>query len=271
VISVTPGGGTEAAVVIARPFTLLLVAATACAPAIALDHGDAERMRSASSIRVAWVAAGGADVECPSDEGVKTWEYPGSRWEAPAAPGFPPVREARTTPSGAPVLLASGGTWESIVGQWTESIRHPPVDPAEATARAFLADARGRAGGAAWAGPPVEIRSPSSPRPAGADLVVVVEARRFVLLGCYFRFSPWFDVRATLVDPSTGRALWRASCREDVPPGAGPERWPSELAADGGALYAREIEARAATCAAHLSRALWSAEPSPVQGTTGSR
>jgi hypothetical protein len=225
-------------VVVAASLAAVLVA---CASSVPLDRAGADRFRSASSIRVAWVPAGGAEVECPSDEGVKTWEYPGSRREVPV------------TPSGGPVRLATAGLWESIVGQWTESVRVPPVDPALATARAFLGDARG-IGAGAWTGDPVELRDGAPARIPGADLVLVVEARRFVLLGCYFRFSPWFDARATLVDPSSGRVLWRASCGDDVRPGAGPEAWPSELAADGGALYARRIEARARACAAHLAR-----------------
>lgn len=235
------------------PVVVLLAAVlAACASAVPLDRAGAERLRTAASVRVAWVSAGGADVECPSDEGMKTWEYPSSRLDVPGAP-VPVLPASFATPSGAPVIPATGGLWETIVGQWTESVRVPPIDPARATARALLEDARALPGGAAWSGPPVELRQPSPAGLPGADLVLVVEARRFVLLGCYFRFSPWFDARATLLEPASGRVLWRATCREDVGPGAGPEAWPSELAADGGALYARRIEARARTCADHLA------------------
>ncbi len=249
------------------PVVVVVLAAvlSSCASAVPLDRAGAERLRTATSVRVAWVAAGGAEVECPSDEGVKTWEYPGSRLDPPeAGPRIAPASLA--APVGVPVIPATGGLWETIVGQWTESVRVPPVDPARATARALLDDARSLPGGDAWAGPPVELRDPSPAGLPGADLVLVVEARRFVLLGCYFRFSPWFDARATLLEPASGRVLWRASCREDVGPGAGPEAWPSELAADGGALYARRIEARARTCADHLAGELRAAGSRPVAG-----
>lgn len=236
---------------------LAAVVATACASAIPLDVASAGRLRSASSIAVAWVASGEPRVECPSDEGVKTWEFPGSRLEPPAGPAGPVRLVSFATPAAWPALRAPGGTWATIVGEWTESLRVPPVDPALATARAFLRYERARPGGLAWGAAPVQARDVGSPVSGSkADLVLLVEARRFSLLGCYFRFSPWFDARATLLDTSTDRVLWRDACDDDVGPGAGPEAWPSDLTADGGALYARTIEARAEACAGHLSRAL---------------
>jgi hypothetical protein len=46
----------------------------------------------------------------------------------------------------------------------------------------------------------------------GSAPILVFETTRWVLVGCWFTYEPWFNVRATLLDLGSGRVLWRDSC-----------------------------------------------------------
>ena len=90
----------------------------------------------------------------------------------------------------------------------------------------------------------------------GAVPVLVLEATRFVLLGCYLAYRPWFNVRAMLVDARDGAVLWRQTCGRRYPEDRRGGASPGELLADGEALYARMMEVRAAECAGELFASL---------------
>jgi hypothetical protein len=156
-------------------------------------------------------------------------------------------------------LVSTGGIWENWVEDWTRTIRVPPTDPARATAQRFLELSRSVTTGPAWAGPVVEVASPDVTglrAGFGSRPILVFQVSRWDLVGCFYTWLPWFDVRATLVDPSSGRVLWRQSCG-DGPAGDRPSpASPSELDAGGRALYSRIIEDRALQCARALAARL---------------
>jgi hypothetical protein len=156
-------------------------------------------------------------------------------------------------------LVSTGGIWESWVEEWTRTIRVPPTDPARATAGRFLELSRGVAPGRAWADRVVEVTSldaASLRERLGFRPVLVFQVSRWDLVGCFYTWLPWFDVRATLLDPASGRVLWRQSCG-DAPQEKRPSpAWPSELEAGGRALYSRIIEDRAVQCARALAARL---------------
>ncbi len=238
-----------------RPVVLAVLAGglSACLSTVPLAPADAARLGGSPPIPVAWIESPAPAVYCPADEGQKVWEYPSSRLE--------------TTPSGVPVVRVSagagwpapGGAWQTIQDQWTRSIQVPPVDPAAATARAFVEGQGAAPGGPTWSREVVEVRS-ARPRDlerwSRSAAVLVFEVVRWDLVGCFFEYKPWFDVRATLVDTASGRVEWRDQCGEGP-----PDRWPkgaapAELSANDGALYARIIEARATQCANTLGARL---------------
>jgi len=209
------------------PLVLSALLAASCAPAVPLSRDESARLSTAPPIPVLHVRSAPPWVDCPNDEGQKVWEHP--------------------------------GIWNSIQEQWTLSLQTPPVDPAGATAAQLLSLAGAGHLSLPLAGPPEEVLrlDPAALRIRfGASPVLVVEAVRWVLVGCFFTYQPWFDVRATLVRPSTGEVLWRDTCG-----GTYPDGWPvrssrDELEAGGQRLYARIIEERAAACATQLVTSL---------------
>jgi len=232
-----------------RSLQLLVVStmlSSGCAPAVPLSRDEAARLAAAPPIAVLSMHAPPPWVDCPNDEGEKVWERGGSLGQNGGLAGSPPVR------------LVSG-VWRSIQEQWTEPLQVPPVDPAAATAAQLIS----RAGAAGiplpLAGPaekvrrldraPLRERFPDSP-------VLVVEAVRWVLVGCFFTYQPWFDVRATLLRPSTGEILWRDTCNGAFPGGSPAPASRDELTAGNGSLYARIIQERAAACATQLVASL---------------
>ena len=214
----------------ASPLVLSALLAASCAPAVPLSRYESARLSTAPPIPVLHVRSAPPWVDCPNDEGQKVWEHP--------------------------------GIWKSIQEQWTLSLRTPPVDPASATAVQILARA-----GAAHLSIPLAERAEELRRLDPAALrsrfesspVLVVEAVRWVLVGCFFTYQPWFQVRATLLRPSTGEVLWRDSCGGTYPGGSPVPASRDELEAGGRWLYTRIIEERAASCAAQLVTSLASA------------
>jgi hypothetical protein len=230
--------------------------AAGCASTIPLSPTDRDRLRDRPPVPVAWVSSGEPWVDCPGDEGRKTWEYPAS--DARDLAGGPWIRPASATVPAPPVVLA-GGTWDTIVEQWTRPLRVPPVDPALATARSFLERRRASGDAVDWSGTPVEVpgHSLSALRSRFPDgPVLVFRAVDWELVGCFYTFRPWFEVRATLVDTSTGRVLWRAECDDTYPGDLPGEARASEMEANGRALYRRFLEGRARQCAETLARTL---------------
>ena len=230
--------------------------AAGCASTIPLAPADRAALRQRPAVPVAWVPSGEPWVDCPGDEGRKTWEYPASDAADPRTGGG--LRRAGWGAGPIPVIPA-GGTWDTIVEQWTRPLRVPPVDPALATARSFLSRRRSASDPVEWSATPVEVPTRSlaglrSRFPEGP--VLVFRAVDWELVGCYFTFRPWFEVRATLVDTSTGRVLWRAECDEAFPGDLPPEARTSEMEANGRALYRRFLETRAEQCAGTLARGL---------------
>jgi hypothetical protein len=234
-----------------------------CAPPQTLARADAEGLQARAEIPVAWVRSGRPWVDCPTNEGQKTWEMPA---RAPA-PGAPPVQRAALT-TAVPVVPATGGTWESYQEQWTRPLATPPLDPALATARAFLDRGRKDPAPLPLSATPVELESADpgtlARRMAGAP-ALVFQTIRFNLLGCYFTYQPWFITRATLVDTSTGRVIWRAECdRSDYRAEWPPFSTRDDLLARGSERYLWFIEQRAERCAQELTEALARARAAAV-------
>jgi hypothetical protein len=158
----------------------------------------------------------------------------------------PPVKPARS----------SGSLWEQVQEQRTESLRKaPPSDPAGETAAGFVALSL-------EASPPVPFRENSVPLDSvnqrtletrfGDSPVLVFETTRWLLVGCFYDYEPWFNVRATLLEPASGKVLWRETCGGLYPPDPFSEASPAELEANGKALYRRLLDARADRCARDL-------------------
>jgi hypothetical protein len=252
----------------ANPTRVLLLSAllsallsTSCAPSVAISPGEAERLARAPAIPVLQVRTRAPWVDCPNDEGMKIWEYPGTWRSAPEAP----VRLA-SAGSALPIVRASG-TWDTFQDQWTRTLQTPPVDPAAVTA-AYLID---RVRDAPRPIPLAErgetiasVDRAELTRRFGASPVLIVEAPRFVLVGCFISYQPWFDARATLLRPETGEVLWRASCGGTYP---GPTPYPltrDQLEANGRLLYASRIGERAEICATKMAASLAGAPPEPA-------
>jgi hypothetical protein len=250
---------------------LLLAAAlgAGCAPTPTLTRADAEGLQARAEIPVAWVKSGRPWVDCPTNEGQKTWELP-ARAPAPGAP--PPVQRAAFT-TAVPVVPAAGGTWESYQEQWTRPLAKPPLDPALATARAFLDRNRKDTAPLPLSASPVELESADpaalARRMEGAP-VLVFQAVRFTLLGCYFTYQPWFITRATLVDTSTGRILWKDECfRTDYRAEWPPFSTRDDLLARGSERYLWFIEQRADRCADELMQTLGRMRAPPAPAPAG--
>lgn len=239
------------------PLIFSAMLAASCVPAVPLSRDEAARLSSAPPIPVLHVRSAPPWVDCPNDEGQKVWEYPAGSATRDAGGGSFPVLLA----SGWALrpFVPAGGIWESIQDQWTESLQTPPVDPARATAAQLLSRARATNPPLPLAETAEEARhiDPAALRSRFGDSpVLVVEAVRWVLVGCFFTYQPWFEVRATLFRPSTGEVLWRDTCG-----GTYPGAWPvpasrDELEAGGRWLYSRIIQERAAACAKELVASL---------------
>jgi hypothetical protein len=227
---------------------------TACAGAVPIARDEAARLSAPAAIPVLWVRTPAPWVDCPADEGKKTWEMPGSADRRGALPV-----ELAAAPAPVATSSAPGGTWETIQDQWTRSLQVPPVDPAAATAERLVARARAASPSIALADP---VQAPASPDPAalaarfGASPVIVVRSPRFVLVGCYFTYRPWFTARAVLVRPATGEVLWRDDCGGTYPDGEAPPASRDDLEASGRWLYASILADRADACGARLVRSL---------------
>ena len=193
-------------------------------------------------------------VDCPNDEGRQLWEFPASLYREPLSISAPVVLVSSSGAS--PFQYVTGGVWGTIVDEWTRSLQTPPMDPALATARRFL-EVRSAAGDPIrWGDPPLEVAGLDPDALAsrqGRGPVLVFDAVRWVLVGCFYTYKPWFNVRATLIDSGTGRTIWRETCGGTYPGGWPAEAWPSELDANGQELYARIIDQLAGNCAAQLA------------------
>jgi len=239
---------------------MAVMAASCSAGRVTISPADLARLAESPEIPVVYRASPEPWVDCPTNEGERLWTLPMSASEAPAPAGGPWATAALSgggpSLAGAPLLPVSGATggnvWEQFQAGYTEGLRTPPIDPARATAYALAA-----AGGAA--SPPLRLAPPEAAGQAaprrGTNPVLLVETTRFVLVGCWYVYRPWFDVRATLVDGASGRVLWRDACLEPypVPPvDDRPPASPALLAANGGAVYAEFIQDRATQCAGAL-------------------
>ncbi len=215
-----------------------LLAATAlangCARSVPLARRELEWLRTISEIPVVYRTSPSPWVDCPGDTGPRAWSRDGN----------------------------SSTIWDQFQNQRTASLRSaPPTDPARATGDRFLS--------LLHAAPnPLPVRERPLPaesvdlqtlsRQFGSAPVLVFETTRWVLAGCWYSYQPWFQVRATLLDLASGRVVWRDSCCGLFPPDQSREATPSELEANGKALYARMIEERAGRCASELfTRTLW--------------
>jgi hypothetical protein len=231
----------------------LLAAATGicCAPSVHLTKADLDAFRAGAGLPVVHRASAAPVVDCPGDWGEQTWRGSvGMDWPPPStgpiAGDAPLVRLAST----------GGSLWEQVQRQRTESLRKaPPRDPAGATAAGFVALSLG-------ASPAVPFREEALPIESvnpralearyGASPVLLFETTRWVLVGCFYEYEPWFNVRATLLDPASGKVLWRETCGGLYPPGPFSEASPAELEANGKALYGSLLDARADRCARQL-------------------
>ena len=171
-----------------------------------------------------------------------------------AARGAGEATVVTASTKGSGMFRLAGDMWEDFEDEWTKSLQTPPEDPARATAREFLAlagSARVR----------LRFRRDAEEMPTGGPKalaerfgsapVLVFQTSEWLLVGCFFKFSPWFNVQAVLLDAASGRVLWRNSCASGFPNGSW-SAWPSELDADGRALYARVIHDRADQCSKDL-------------------
>jgi hypothetical protein len=235
------------------PLILSAMLAVSCVPAVQLSRDEAARLSSAPPIPLLFVRSSPPWVDCPNEEGQKVWEYPAGTATRDAGGGSFPVLLA----SGWALrpFVPAGGVWESIQDQWTESLKTPPIDPTKATAAQLLSLARTAHLPLPLAENAEEARhlDPAALRSGFGDSpVLVLEAVRWVLVGCFFTYQPWFNVRATLFRPSTGEVLWRDTCGGTYPGASPVPASRDELEAGGRWLYTRNIEERAASCATQL-------------------
>jgi hypothetical protein len=177
----------------------------------------------------------------------------------------PPIELTSAPGTPAASSSAQGGTWDTIQDQWTRTLQVPPVDPAAATAARIVARARASITPIALADP---VEAPDAAALAsrfGDAPVLLVRSPRFVLVGCYFTYRPWFTARAVLVRPGTGEVLWRDGCGGTYPDGDAPPASREDLEADGRSLYASILSTRADACGARLLRSL-SGDPAGARG-----
>lgn len=229
-----------------------------CMGSVRLAHGDLDRLRQGPEIPVVYEPSPGPWVNCPTGEGESVWGGPSGALEPPPS-----------------AIILAGTLWEDFQAQRTAGLMVPPVDPARATAEEFAAAARN-------APRPVPFRDHAErientegaalARRFGTVPVLVFRTYRFVLVGCWYTYTPWYDVRATLLQAGSGKVLWRDTCGESFPPGRPAEYSPAELEANGDALYGRVIEDRAQGCARELfgsfdrAAAPAAREPAPRRG-----
>jgi hypothetical protein len=228
-----------------------------CAPSVHLKLHDLESLRASSGVPIAHRVSPTPVVDCPGDWGEQTWSGSGGslgmEWPPPST-----LLLAEYTPAARPVRLAglAGSLWEQVQDQRTESLRKaPPRDPARATEAGFLSLSLG-------ASPAVPFRDNTAPLESvdrralakrfGESTVLVFETTRSVLVGCFYTYEPWFNVRATLIDVGSGKVLWRETCGGLYPPDPFAEASPAELEANGKALYSSMLDARAERCARDL-------------------
>jgi len=258
------------------PARSLSVAGTLClgcvgGPALHLSPRDAAELASVPEIPVVYRKAPPPSVFCPGDVGRQTFESPGAMNGNPEPPS-PAIADleagtVRLVSADEGLYRLAGDFWEDYVDDVTKPLQVPPVDPVQATARSFLALAgEGRA--------PLpfgrDVKEVASARPEelsrlfGTSPVLVFNASEWLLVGCFQTFDPWFNVRAKIVDPATGRVVWRKSCRGGMPSGGNLNV--STLAASGGALYARLIHDRALECSREIFASLESDRGAAIAG-----
>ncbi len=253
-----------------------------------LSAADRDRLRAGPSIALAYLASPEPWVDCPGDQAQQVWVTPtawtgrpGSKVElAPARTRagveLAPVWMGRTVqlaPDGPGPTLgdgaiaehAAGNVWDEFQMQRTEELRRkPPRAPALATATAFAKLAR--AGSAPrtlrqGAGDAEVALAPDAGAARESDgPTLFFEISRWVLVGCWEAYQPWFNVRATLVEPGSAgtkaRVLWRAACGGTYPQDILADASPEALLEDGAKLYARKLDERAESCAKELFAAL---------------
>lgn len=231
-----------------------------CAGAVPLSSDERGKLESRSNVPVVYEKSEAPWVYCPTDAGRSTWEGAGAMNGSPAQPiPSESVREEVLLASavGPPTFIQVGDFWDLYEEQATESLRVPPEDPAQATARHFLALAGAGKGPMPFRDEAslVEKASPQALAESfGPGPVLILKTSEWMLVGCYSTYSPWFSVRGELLDTSTGNVLWRDSCHGHFP--STFDRGASELAANGGAMYARVIEERATQCSQELFKSI---------------
>jgi hypothetical protein len=236
-----------------------LLAATAvdvgCAPSVSLAPGDLERLRAGSGTPVVHLVSRAPQVDCPGDWGEQTWSAPGGGLGMESRPPST-LRLAEYSPAARKPVRLAGSVWQDVQDQRTGSLRRaPPRDPARATGDGFLSLSQKPPRPAPF--PETAVPVESVDRRAlegrfGASPVLVFETTRWVLVGCFDTYQPWFSVRATLLDLASGKVLWREACGGLYPPDPSAQASPAELEANGKALYARMLDVRAEHCAKEL-------------------
>lgn len=196
-----------------------------CASPVPMARSALGPLQGGREIPVVYRTPSAPWVDCPGNFGVDTWKK-------------------------------DAALWESVQEQRTASLRKsPPLDPAGATAARFLLLSRAAPGHPSFRDRPLPtdtVAPQALSSRFGASPVLVFEATRWVLVGCFYTYQPWYDVRATLLDPSSGRVLWRDACGGLYPPEPRVDATPDELEANGKELYARMMEGRAESCASEL-------------------
>ena len=226
-----------------------------CTPSVTLTPSDLERLRESSGVRVVHVASRTPSVDCPGDWGEQTWSRPGGDVGMSLPPST--LLQAEYAPgAGEAFVTLAGSLWEDVQAQRTESLRNaPPRDPALATRNDFLSLSASAQRPVSFLGDTVPIKSVDRralEKRFGSSPVLVFETTRWVLVGCFYLYQPWFNVRATLLELGSGRVLWRETCGGLYPPDPFAEASPAELEMNGKALYARMMDERAARCAREL-------------------
>ncbi len=247
----------------AKRIAAILAAAalgSGCARSVSLSRSDAGRLEASEEIPLVYRTSPSPWVDCPRDEAEDVWR---STFSSAGRPGGSIPAGMRGRGTAYPVsqvswnaVPTSSSIWQDYQNQRTASLRaSPPVDPARATGVRFseLARSAPRLVRLQEAAASVETDDPAAlARQLGPVPALVFETTRWVLVGCWYAYHPWFDVRATLLDLGSGKVLWRATCGGLYPPDRSREASPAELEANGKALYTRMIEERAGQCATEL-------------------
>jgi hypothetical protein len=207
------------------PLLAATALAIACARPVAMAPAGLEWLKGDKDIPVVYRTTKPPWVDCPGNFGVDTWK-----------------KDAEL--------------WETVQEQRTESLRKaPPVDPALATADRFVLLARATPSLPALRGRPLPTETADAEalsKRFGTTPVLVLETTRWVLVGCFFTYQPWYNVRATLLETWSGNVLWRDACGGLYPPDLTADASPAELEANGKALYSALLQARAGRCASEL-------------------